>query len=323
MDLLSQVLASTHLESSLICDLGLGGNAAIDYEIGSGSPAHFIVSGSCWFTAPDAAPIKLMAGDFIMLPLWQRHVLASNLAAVPMPIRSLVSQAGLPIWTPGELLDHPLSLTAGDKAQECRVLSLVFRVHDPESNPILRGLPQCVSLAPAGPTTRALMATILQFIRQDDNAGLQGYAAVSNRLADLVFAQVIREQLLSAPEHLTGLLRGLSDPALARALAALHEAPGLNWTIATMAAAGGLSRSIFAQRFHRLLGRTPHHYLIELRMQHAARVLHAGQRVKTVADQVGYATVQSFSDAFSRFHGVTPGKFRRDMLAASAAIIEA
>lgn len=53
-------------------------------------------------------------------------------------------------------------------------------------------------------------------------------------------------------------------------------------------------------------------YLTQLRMRKAARLLAAeSTSVASVARAVGYGTRGQFSRAFSRWHGVTPGRFRR------------
>jgi AraC-like DNA-binding protein len=46
--------------------------------------------------------------------------------------------------------------------------------------------------------------------------------------------------------------------------------------VARLAAQAGLSRSAFAARFTRLVGRAPLQYLTYWRMQHAQRLLRAG-----------------------------------------------
>ncbi|ESZ60947.1 hypothetical protein X729_15280 [Mesorhizobium sp. L103C131B0] len=108
-----------------------------------------------------------------------------------------------------------------------------------------------------------------------------------------------------------GWLRGLQDPAIARALATLHEAYGHGWTIETLARAVGLSRATFAARFRDLVGEAPMAYLFGCRMRQASRLLHEGKSLGQVAEAVGYSSEAAFSTAFRRHAGVSPGQFRK------------
>src|SRR5690606_9567881 len=47
------------------------------------------------------------------------------------------------------------------------------------------------------------------------------------------------------------------DPFLDRVIDAIHEQPGREWTVETLAGVGAMSRSVFAERFHAALGRSP------------------------------------------------------------------
>jgi AraC-like DNA-binding protein len=82
--------------------------------------------------------------------------------------------------------------------------------------------------------------------------------------------------------------------------------------VARLAAQAGLSRSAFAARFTRLVGRAPLQYLTYWRMQHAQRLLRAGNAgIARIAAQVGYQTGPAFSRAFKHRAGIAPGAHRR------------
>ena len=97
----------------------------------------------------------------------------------------------------------------------------------------------------------------------------------------------------------SGILRGLGDPQLSRAISAIHAQPEKPWTVETLAREAGLSRSVFAQRFSTLIGTSPLRYLTELRMQIAHRLLRLeGQSVDAVARAVGYQSGPAFRPGF-------------------------
>lgn len=100
------------------------------------------------------------------------------------------------------------------------------------------------------------------------------------------------------------------DPAVGRALAALHHQPQLAWTLAKLAVAAGVSRSALAERFMTLVGQPPMQYLLQWRMQLGARALEEGRKVTNVAYDVGYESEAAFSRAFKKLTGISPGAWR-------------
>ena len=63
-----------------------------------------------------------------------------------------------------------------------------------------------------------------------------------------------------------GLLAGLRDPSLARALTAMHADIRADWTVARLAGIAGMSRSAFSAKFGSVVGCAPIEYLIDWRM---------------------------------------------------------
>src|SRR5690606_20784505 len=104
------------------------------------------------------------------------------------------------------------------------------------------------------------------------------------------------------------------DPFLDRVVEAIHEQPGREWTVEALANVSAMSRSVFAERFHHAIGRSPAHYVTEVRMQSAKELLTAGQAVSDVSRQLGYASDEGFSRAFRRATGVTPSSWRAGRL---------
>lgn len=78
------------------------------------------------------------------------------------------------------------------------------------------------------------------------------------------------------------------------------------------AAVTGLSPFHFLRLFARVLGVTPHQYLVRSRLRRAAGLLADGQRsVTEVALDVGFADLSNFVRTFRRAAGVAPGAFRQ------------
>ena len=310
MDLLSETIAATRLQSSLLANFDLGAPWAIDCEQASGSPCHAVREGGTWLLQSGLEPVYLTAGDLILFPRWDRHILASSPELQPELITDFLVRAGSRVWQPGELLDAPIRVQT-EGTPRCQMLSMVFRMEAPENNPLLTGLPKRVLIRKADIAMAGMLEPAMNFITEEAEGSRPGYAVISNRLAELLFMQIVRVQSLSAPQEMTGLLRGLADPMLARSLAAIHARPGARWTVASLAAACGLSRSTFAQRFHFLVGEPPKQYLNRLKMALATERLSGGAPVKVIAGELGYGTSFAFSEAFKRHFGCAPSLYGR------------
>src|SRR3546814_17242572 len=90
-----------------------------------------------------------------------------------------------------------------------------------------------------------LLAEMLVATSTDRRWGRQ---MVQNKLADSLFTLAVCEYVRSA-EQPRGLLAALTDTRLAKALSAVHERPGEEWTIQSMAQTAGMSRTAFAELF--------------------------------------------------------------------------
>ncbi|RJO79375.1 AraC family transcriptional regulator [Nocardia panacis] len=104
--------------------------------------------------------------------------------------------------------------------------------------------------------------------------------------------------------------RALGDEVVGPVLQAMHESPDAPWTLATLAARAGVSRTTLAKRFTDVVGEPPLSYLTDWRMTIAADLLtRPGATVSAVATRVGYADAFGFSAAFKRVRGVSPSAY--------------
>jgi AraC-like DNA-binding protein len=74
----------------------------------------------------------------------------------------------------------------------------------------------------------------------------------------------------------------------------------------------GLSPFHFLRLFARVLGLTPHQYLVRCRLRHAARLLaDPAPSITDIAFDVGFADLSNFVRTFRRAAGVSPRAFRK------------
>ncbi|MDU9393348.1 AraC family transcriptional regulator [Pseudomonas sp. zfem002] len=133
---------------------------------------------------------------------------------------------------------------------------------------------------------------------------------VLNRLFELAVIQALR-QLLAERRVAPGVLAGLADNRLCRALAAMHERPREPWTVAELAGLAAMSRASFAEHFRRVVGDTPADYLATWRVTLAQGRLRAGAPIAVVAQEVGYESASALARAFRRKIGLSPRQWLR------------
>jgi AraC-like DNA-binding protein len=140
-----------------------------------------------------------------------------------------------------------------------------------------------------------------------------GRQVVLDRLLDWLLVCTLREWFDRPGGEPPAWWAAQRDPVVGPALRLLHAEPAAPWTVATLAARTGVSRSTLAKRFADLVGEPPLTYLTRRRMTLAADLLaeRDGKTVAEVAHAVGYADPFGFSAAFKRVRGATPSEFRR------------
>ncbi|KRC78579.1 AraC family transcriptional regulator [Achromobacter sp. Root83] len=172
-------------------------------------------------------------------------------------------------------------------------------------HPLVRALPPLIAL-PLARVDGLEQALALLFAETEQVRC--GQRLLADRLFEVVLIQLLRWLIDHADEAgvQVGVMTGLSEPRLARALTAMHEAPGEPWTLAALAARAGMSRSAFAAAFKDVVGQPPADYLADWRLTLAQARLQEGLAVKTIAAELGYANASALSRVFSQKMGASP-----------------
>jgi AraC-like DNA-binding protein len=314
MDALSDVLRTVRLTGAIFFDIHASApwvaetptGAAIVGAMFPGSEHlicyHVITRGDCWACVPGEPPMRLSAGDIIVLPHGDTHVLSSTPGLRRTPDMALYR---LP--RDGQL---PISISMGDPQGDpvhfvCGFLGCDARPY----NPLLTALPRVIRISDhAG----GALAAYVQFALAESREPRIGGQGVLGRLSELMFVAAVRQYLETLPADRTDWLAGLRDPFVGRALAALHRNPARAWTIEALARSVALSRSALAERFTQFVGQPPMQYLTSWRMQLAANHLLSGREsVALIANRVGYESEAAFSRAFKKVVGAPPSQWRK------------
>ena len=263
---------------------------------------HLILDGRCWAQLPGGEPIALEAGDVVTLPQGDAHVLGSGTKQAPVNVSDAVDFAIPDLGGPR---------IGGDGAATVVVCGW-FAYERHVASPVTAALPRLFRTSIRGRPSGEWLESSIRYAVREAASGRAGADAVADKLAEVLFVEALRGYVEALPERHTGWLAGVRDPLVGRSLALLHERPAEPWTVASLARAVNVSRSVLAERFVALLGVPPMHYLTQWRIALAANLLRAGQlNLARIAEQVGYESEAAFSRAFKREYGKPPAMWRR------------
>ncbi|MGI4874296.1 MAG: AraC family transcriptional regulator [Janthinobacterium lividum] len=135
----------------------------------------------------------------------------------------------------------------------------------------------------------------------------QGYSpAVTDELAHALRELVRRHGQPAAAPPPGGSWLGELPPLMRQLSPALGSVP----TVATLAAAAGLSRFQFTRAVTQATGLPPQAYLTQRRLAQARHLLRAGASLVEAALATGFCDQSHFSHHFKRVVGVSPGQYR-------------
>jgi AraC-like DNA-binding protein len=277
---------------------------------------HAVTAGSCWAAILGEPAVRLHAGDVVMFPQGDPHVVSSAPDLRP-PAASIneVIYAPRPPQLPYSLSLGNLPATTarldGGGCDHATVICGFLGLDARPFNPLLAALPRVLHVSGATLGSDSWIASFLRAAVVESNQRRPGGEAVLERMSEMLFAEVLRRYLDALPPGQTGWLAGMRDPSIGRVLALVHERPEAPWTLERLADDCALSRSTLHERFVHFIGQPPMQYLAQWRMQVAARILSDSKaKLVEVALSVGYESEAAFSRAFKRTVGVAPGAWR-------------
>jgi AraC-like DNA-binding protein len=303
MDPLTEVLRDLRLESSFYARSELRAPWGLSFSVKDGPSFHVIIMGRCWLRIDDER-IPLGTGDLVLLPHGDEHQLADPPEGAAIPLAALPSER---VGQNAALLCH------GGNGEQALLICGGVRFAGPVAHPLLELLPR-VLLLPREELegVHDWLDATLMMLGAEALSLRAGSAAVMTRLADILVLQTIRAWLERDEDRRLGWIGALGDPDIGRALALIHRRAEEPWTVASLAMEVHLSRSVFAERFSRLVGMSPMQYVTRWRMYLASSwILEERMSASEAAYRLGYSSEAAFSRAFKRHLQVTPGVFRR------------
>jgi AraC-like DNA-binding protein len=268
-------------------------------------PYHYVIEGELHIRVDgeDGDGILVRAGEVVLLPRNDLHLMGSDLSLPPVPGHDVINppkDGGL------------FSIHHGGNGGRTRMICGHLGCASIEGNPVFSTLPPLLKLNIEQGGAAEWIRSTFQYAAKEIATGCPGSETVLAKLSELLFVEAVRRYAEALPQGQTGWLAGLRDPYVARALARLHHDVTRRWTLDDLGREVGLSRSALADRFIRLIGTPPMHYLAAWRMQLASQKLrNTSTSIAQIAESIGYDTEAAFSRAFKKAFGTAPATWRR------------
>lgn len=300
MDPLTETITLLRPEALLWKELEVNGDWAIRFPANAGAVFTMVAEGRCVFLTADREPREMREGDFLLMRAPPDWILGRGADSQPhdfMPLHSRPTKK--------------VSLIRDDKNATTRILGGHFKFEKANAALLDNVLPSHVEIGSLDEGS-ARLRRVLDLLGDEAEGERPGRELVMQRLLELMLVEAIRTRAASSDLVDGGLIAGLRDTKVAKALRAMHADIRRKWTVAQLADIAGMSRSVFSERFGRVVGVSPIDYLLRWRMALAKDALHFGNAgLREIAQQTGYLSVSAFSTAFTRTIGSPPSSFAR------------
>jgi AraC-like DNA-binding protein len=313
MDPLSEVLRSVRLSGGLFLSAHFTSPWCIGVSMAPdvcapflGKPAqligyHVVIQGELLIAFESEPPVKVSAGEIVLMPRNDDHTLANEAGIEPVSARDLIRR------TPdGGLfrIDH------GGGGAATRIVC-GFLASEENCNPLISTLPRILKIDVRQAASREWIEASVRFAAGELAEGRLASSNVMTRLSETLLTEAVREYSSTLAAEELGWLKGLKDPQIGRALALIHHRLSAPWSAETIAREVALSRSAFVERFTSLVGMPPIRYLTVWRLQTAKLNLReTSQTIAQLAHSVGYNSEDAFSRAFKREFELSPSRWR-------------
>jgi AraC family transcriptional regulator, activator of mtrCDE len=260
---------------------------------------HIVTRGACIVERPGLGDLELHAGDVLLMPHGDAHVVRSRARGVRRPLTS-------------DLHNGIRRRATEDAPADTELLCGRLLFEQAEHNPLLAALPDEIVIHTADEPLLERFRRMLLDMRDELDGGKAGAEMIAADLALALFVMMLRDHLAGdAPAD--GMLAMLRDRATARVVLAMLRDLARPWTLDEMAEVAVASRATLVRAFRKHAGIAPMAFLSELRLATARKRL-AGtlDPIAAIAADVGYASEGALSRAILKRYGVRPGALRLD-----------
>lgn len=306
MDVLSAIMKTLEVEGSLYFRTAFHAPWGVRVPLhGKVVRFHLMTRGACWVKVDGVErPVHLESGDLIVIPHGTEHLLLDQPTSSPLDVDKVLERSGFTgkgalVWGAPEG-SEPTCMVCGH-----------FSFNSERGTLLDQSLPAFIHVPHTETLNYGWLDEAMKFIAHEAAAGQPGGVAIINRLSEIILIQTLRS-FAATRQQKPGLLAALADEHLHKSLEAFHADPRAAWTVDELARAAAMSRTAFSERMRQVLGVAPMEYVTNWRMEHAHKELSERRgNVAEVAESVGYQSHSSFTRAFRRRFGRSPGDVLR------------
>lgn len=311
-DILSDILQTLRLRGSFYFRLGFSAPFGVEVPAYKQSARfHLVVQGNCVVRLANGQALSMASGDLVLIPRGQSHCILDSAESNYAPLEHVLENAGYR----GEGV---VVATPAPHAATNELVCGHFTFRDGASHPILQFLPDAIVITAAMRAGFGWLDDIVRMMTRRvfesrSTPHDQGMVAIVQRLAEVMFVEILRAGLSQSPE-MQRVIGAFSDERIGKTLMLIHTHPEKPWTVESLAKEIGMSRARFADQFTERVGEGPVSYLRGWRLQRAAALLDDTRlNVQQIAAKVGYESTAAFSRAFSQRFGIAPSEYRSEV----------
>ncbi len=305
MDILSDILDTLNLKGAFYfrTDFSTPWSVKVpEYE--QAARFHVVVQGNLNVRIDGGEEQSLRAGDMILITRGASHVLYDKDHAHAPKLETLLEDVdynGKGVLVVGD----------GNDNAKTKLVCGHFTFRNRADHALLRELPKYQIITPSERASNQMLDDIIRLIvRQVYSTHLAVEASVI-RMSEVMFIEILRMNIDTAAK-LQNSLAAFADKHIGRSIELIHTNPSYHWSVDSLAAEVGMSRSRFAKRFRELLDMGPMSYLSDWRLQKALASLDGTrQSVQEIAKESGYKSPAAFTRAFTAKFDISPTKYRQ------------
>jgi len=304
MDLLSEILQIVKLRGIVYFHAGFQSPWGMEIPAGQFANYHIVTDGECWVkSAVSSKPVLLRKGDMVLFPNGDSHALVDTLQSEVIKADELLNNV--------RKTDSNEMVFGGEGSRSSSLICGHFEYEREYPHPLFETLPPIIQISAANSPNAHWFATASELAAQISAEDSMGKDAVIKRLAETLFIQVLANHLESI-DNLSSFLAAMQDRNIGLALKSIHDEIAHDWSVTKLADIAHMSKSTFSAKFHTMVGESPIVYLARWRMLKAREMLvETTMPINLISEKVGYSSEFSFSKAFKKMTGLTPGAIRK------------
>jgi len=307
MDLLSEILQIVKLRGIVYFHARFQSPWGMEIPAGQFANYHIVTDGECWVNTNTADKnILLQKGDMVLFPRGDSHALVDSLQSDIVSADELLNNA--------RKTNSNEMVFGGEGSHSSSLICGHFEYEREYPHPLFETLPPFIHISARNNPNAQWFATASELAAQISTGNSMGKDAVINRLAETLFIQALADYLESI-DSLSSFLAAMQDRHIGLVLKSMHDEIARDWSVMELANIAAMSKSAFSSKFHNMVGVPPIVYLASWRMLKAREMLiETTMPINLISEKVGYQSEFSFSKAFKKMTGLTPGAARKSVI---------